>query len=324
MRGLRLLASLAVAVALTAAPAAALAAAYPGFSETDVFSELTNPAGASAACAAGASMNVVGHPDDDLLFQSPDLLHDVQAGKCVRSVKLTTGGHANPDHMLTREAGIKAAYANMAGVANSWITADAGISGHPMPLFTLRDMPTVSVVFVRLREGFWGDGGTTEDGTLRNLWQGSVSQVHAEDGTSEYTKTSLTTTLTELMTAFQPDTIRTLDYVGTFGDGDHEDHHAAAYFARQAHLAYTSPHTFIGYKDYETQNEPQNVFGADLTGKTNAFYAYLRVRLGPLWRPAELRQQPIQRLAQASVRQGHRLRPGRDAADRPECDAGLG
>jgi LmbE family N-acetylglucosaminyl deacetylase len=241
--------------------------------------------GATASCPVGASMQIVAHPDDDLLFQSPDLLHDVQAGKCVRTVFVTAGTRDDTDLMLMREAGMKAAYANMAGVADSWTTADAGISGHPMPLSTLSGKPTVSLVFMRLPEGFWGAGGTLRDETLKNLWQGSISQIHAEDGTSAYTSMSLTTTLTALMTAFQPDTIRTQDYVGTFGDGDHDDHHAASYYARNAHKAYTTSHTFIGYQDYETEDEPQNVSGADLTAKTNAFYTYLQFDEAPCGSP---------------------------------------
>ena len=230
-------------------------------------------------------MQIVAHPDDDLLFQSPDLLHDVVGGKCVRTVFVTAGERGDPDLMLTREAGIKAAYANMAGVSSSWTTADAGITGHPMPLATLNGKPTVSLVFVRLPEGFWGDGGTSQTEMIKNLWQGSISQMRTDDGSSTYTKTSLTTTLTSLMNAFQPDTIRTQDYVGAFGDGDHDDHHAASYFARQAHLAYTTSHTFIGYQDYETQDRPQNVSGADLTAKTNAFYAYLQFDEAPCGSP---------------------------------------
>jgi LmbE family N-acetylglucosaminyl deacetylase len=230
-------------------------------------------------------MQIVGHPDDDLLFQSPDLLHDVLGGKCVRTVFVTAGERDDTDLMLTREAGIKAAYANMAGVASTWTTTDAGISGHPMPLATLNGKPTVSLVFMRLPEGFWGGGGTSQTEMLKNLWQGSIPQIHTDDGSSAYTKTSLTTTLTALMTAFQPDTIRTQDYVGTFGDGDHDDHHAASYFAHQAHPAYTTSHTFIGYRDYETEDLPQNVFGSDLTAKTNAFTAYLQFDEAPCGSP---------------------------------------
>jgi LmbE family N-acetylglucosaminyl deacetylase len=241
--------------------------------------------GANSACPAGASMQIVAHPDDDLLFQSPDVLHDVQAGRCVRTVFVTAGERGDPDLMDTREAGIKAAYANMAGVSSTWTTADAGISGHPMPLATLVGKPTVSLVFMRLPEGFWGDGGTPQTEMIKNLWQGSISQMRTDDGSSTYTKTSLTATLTALMTAFQPDTIRTQDYVGTFGDGDHDDHHAASYFARQAHLAYTTSHTFVGYQDYETENRAQNVFGSDLTAKTNAFNAYLQFDEAPCGSP---------------------------------------
>ncbi len=36
-------------------------------------------------------MAVVAHQDDSLLFLSPDLLHDIQAGDCVTTVYVTAG-----------------------------------------------------------------------------------------------------------------------------------------------------------------------------------------------------------------------------------------
>src|SRR5205814_1739110 len=77
---------------------------------------------ASAACPAGASMQIVAHPDDDLLFQSPDVLHDIQAGKCVRTVYVTAGERGDPNTLDWREHGVEDAYANMAGVSSSWTT----------------------------------------------------------------------------------------------------------------------------------------------------------------------------------------------------------
>jgi LmbE family N-acetylglucosaminyl deacetylase len=242
---------------------------------------------ASAACPAGATMDIVAHPDDDLLFQSPDLMHDIQSGKCVRTVYLTAGDRGDLTHLQARESGVKDAYAQMAGAANDWTTTDAGIPGHPMPLVTLSGLPTVSLVFVRLPEGFWGGGGTPQDETLQNLWLGNVSQMNTEDGSSAYTKQDLIATLTGLMNAMQPDTIRAQDYLGTFGDGDHDDHHAAAYFARSAHLSYATSHKFIGYMDYASENNPANVFDPDLTVKTNAFYTYLAWDSGPCGAPPE-------------------------------------
>ena len=195
----------------------------------------------AATCSQGAMLNFVAHPDDDLLFLSPDLLHDVQAGRCVRTVFVTAGdSDAGAGRMQLRESAIKSAYAQMAGTANSWTTADAGISGHPMPLVTLAGRPTVSLVFMRLPNAFSDGSGAPSHNyeTLQGLWQGSITVMRAIDGSSSYTKTSLTVTLTALMAAQPADTIRTQDYVGALGDGDHPDHHAVAYFARAAHPLY--------------------------------------------------------------------------------------
>src|SRR5262245_21595945 len=245
-----------------------------------------SPVGATAGCPVGATMDVVAHQDDDLLFLSPDLIHDIQAGRCVRTVYVTNGvSDGDQAYMEQRENGVKAAYAQMAGVANTWTTGDAGISGHPILLLTLNGNPSVSLLFMRLPQGEWGAPFNPNSPTLRNLWSGTITSVQAQGGTSTYTKTQLISTLATLMTNFQPDTVRTQDYVGAFGDDDHDDHHAASYFARQAHLAYAGSHTFIGYQDYETQNRAQNVTGADLTAKTNALYTYLNFDEGPCGHP---------------------------------------
>jgi uncharacterized repeat protein (TIGR01451 family) len=233
--------------------------------------------GATAACPSGATMSIVAHPDDDLLFLSPDLLHDVQSSRCSRTVFVTAGDSGDGmGYGSIRESGIKAAYAQMAGVANSWTTSDAGIAGHPTPLLTLTGRPSVSVVFVRLPNAqSAGPGYASHNGeTLQGLWEGSISQMSTVDGASSYTKAGLTAALTVLMTALQPDIIRTQDYVGTIGDGDHSDHHVAAFFARAAHTGYTSAHVFTGYLDYGSSGQPQNVFGGDLTAKQQALAAY--------------------------------------------------
>ena len=59
-------------------------------------------------CAGGA-IQIIAHQDDDLLFQSPDLLRDVDAGRCVRSVFVTAGdsGYGN-DYWQSREEGAEA------------------------------------------------------------------------------------------------------------------------------------------------------------------------------------------------------------------------
>ena len=164
----------------------------------------------------------------------------------------------------------------MAGVANSWTQTDAGVPGHPMPIYTLTGQPTVSVVFMHLPDGNVDGSGfaSTNYQSLQKLWTGTISTIDAVDGSSSYTKSSLISTLTSLMSGFQPGSIRTQDYVGTYGDGDHSDHYTVAYLTQAASQQYTTPHTLTGYSDYYTRSLPANVSGADLTAKQNAFYKY--------------------------------------------------
>src|SRR5437762_8431694 len=82
----------------------------------------TATADASAECPAGATMNIVAHPDDDLLFQSPDVLDDIQSGKCVRTVYLTAGERGDPARLQVRESGIEQALGQMAGAPNEMTT----------------------------------------------------------------------------------------------------------------------------------------------------------------------------------------------------------
>ena len=230
-----------------------------------------------AAPCSGATLNVVAHPDDDLLFLSPDVLHDVQSSRCVTTVYVTAGDDGQVDSFWqSREDGIKAAYAQMAGVSNAWTESDAGISSHPMPVFTLDGASRVSLVFMRLPDGNSNGSGFATHGnqSLQQLLQGTISSIDAVNGSSSYTATDLVGALTALMTKFQPDVIRTQDSVVGFDHGDHSDHYASALFADSASSAYATPHTTVSYIDYGVSNYPQNVFGTDLTGKENAFYTY--------------------------------------------------
>ena len=162
-----------------------------------------------------------------------------------------------------------------------------GRARSPIPLLTLMGQPTVSVAFLRLPDGNQdGSGGAGNNfESLQKLWQGSIGEIHAVDGSSAYDKSALISTLTTLMIGLQPETIRAQDYTIGFGNADHSDHVATALFARQAHLGYATPHVFIGYEDYITNSLPQNVFDPDLTAKTDAFNAYLAFDAGPCGSP---------------------------------------
>ncbi len=240
---------------------------------------------APPSLAAGCTqreMYVVAHQDDSLLFQSPDLQRALKRGDCVTTVYLTAGdGGQGQGYWGARESGALAGYAQIMGrptVDASWTRGSTSAGGHTIPTAVLTDFPNVVQMFLRLPDGGYdGTGFATYDRqSLQKLWTGALPSLRPVDGAPAYGKQDLVATLTALMTQYRPDVIRVQDYVpGEFvRGGDHSDHYASAFFARAAHQQYTTPHQFVGYVDYRTETMPENVSGAELTAKQQAFYAY--------------------------------------------------
>ncbi|MDQ0633513.1 LmbE family N-acetylglucosaminyl deacetylase [Arthrobacter pascens] len=234
-------------------------------------------ASADTACAAGSALNIVAHEDDDLLFQSPRLISAIRGGLCVRTVYVTAGdANDSAAYWASRENGVKAAYAQLANVANSWTTADAGIPGHPIPVTTLSGAANISLAFMRLPDGFRDGSGGSNNGneSLQKLYSGVINTITAVDNSSSYTHSTLQATILAFMNNYRATQIVTLDYAGSYGDGDHSDHHTVAYLVMAAHQQYSLPHTITGYQGYGITQRPSNVLDPDLTAKTNAFLAY--------------------------------------------------
>jgi len=235
---------------------------------------------ATSKLTSALSLYVVAHADDPILFQSPDLLHDLDSGQPVRTVVLTAGDAGRgKGYWSSREAGLMAAYAKLAGVANFWRATTLRINGHRIAEYAVTARSNVVVDFLRLPEGGWPEGdGTSAYGyqSLKKLWNGSLAQLVTVDKLNSYTKDTLTATLAAIMQLARPTRINVQDYTGTFGDGDHADHHAGAYFAVAANESYRAAHILHGYADYVTADMPPNVSGKDLAAKTASFYAYAR------------------------------------------------
>ncbi|KUM33473.1 PIG-L family deacetylase [Arthrobacter sp. EPSL27] len=234
-------------------------------------------ASADEGCAAGTAMNVVAHQDDDLIFQNPMLLSAIRDGLCVRTVYVTAGdANDSEDYWSAREDGVKAAYAHLAGVPDTWSVSDAGVAGHPIPVATLDGAPRLSLTFMRLPDGYRDGRGGSNYGnqSLQKLYTGLIGNITAVNGSSSYTLAGLQGTLLALITSYQPDRISTLDFAGTYGDGDHSDHHTVAYLVHAAHQLYTTPHTITGYQGYPNKKRPSNVADPELAAKTEAFLVY--------------------------------------------------
>ena len=121
-----------------------------------------------------------------------------------------------------------------------------------------------------------------------------MGTVGAVDGSSLYTRAGLGEALATLMRSFLPDTIRTQDFTGRFGDGDHSDHHAVAYLTDEAQRSYGVPHVLIGYQGYGIRAREANVVEPDLGAQRESFLAYLASDPSPYGSPPDCRAAPLQ------------------------------
>lgn len=219
-------------------------------------------------------LNIVAHPDDDLLFLSPALVQSLRSGAPVRTVFLTAGDDGRAAaYWQEREAGIRAAYSLMAGVPNIWHDTPSGLAERSA--LTLAGAAQVGVVFLRLPDGGPGHGFPRFGGqSLPQLWRGTEARITAVDDGAQYSRGSLIDALLAVMQFSNPKVVRTQDFHGRFGDGDHGDHHSAAYLTRAAFERFSGPHQLESYQDYGTAGRPVNLAGPLLRAKQAAFAVY--------------------------------------------------
>ncbi|WP_171898835.1 PIG-L family deacetylase, partial [Curtobacterium sp. UCD-KPL2560] len=267
------LASLLGAVLAATALVTALVVGVPGAAQRA-------DAAAGAGCAAGSVLNVVAHPDDDLLFQGTQLRSDIEAGRCVRSVVVTAGDAGYPRwYWGERQTGLMAAYAGIAGAPSDWTTGSTVVAGHTVHTETLTAAPRISLVFLELPDGnvegngFWADGYQS----LEHLYEGSLDAIDSvADAThpTSYTLSDLRATLLALVRWTAPSSIHTLDHEGSYGDGDHSDHHTVAYLTDEVQRASGTSHGFTGFMGYPIADRPTNLTAAQTDAKAGAFFTY--------------------------------------------------
>ena len=242
---------------------------------------LSGPVSPTAA-AAPCSVQIVAHEDDDLLFMNPDIQRDVRADRCVRTVYLTAGDAGRDiGYWSARETGEKTAYATMAGRPNTWSDAVISVPGRDVRVSRLAGT-RVELVFLRLPDGFDGRGSDRYGAqSLQKLWEGHLGRLTTVDGAQSYSRAELIGVLHGLLAEAGADIVRLQDFRGDSGpigvnggDGDHHDHHVAAYFANAARRLLATPHQTNTYRGYSISDLPANVTGADLDLKKATFYAY--------------------------------------------------
>ena len=253
-----------------------LGAALTGCAGSVTAAERVAPVVVPAVCtSANSSMNVVAHQDDDILFMNPTTYTDVAAGRCVTTVYLTAGDTGQGAwYWHGREDGAMAAYARMAGNTNSWTPTTLQTASGQAALTRTLNGTGIRLIFLRLPTGSPEGRAVHHHECLSKLHAGTSTVVHAIDGTATYTSDSLRATLTGFMTTFHPGVVRTLDYTDPYGDGDHADHHNAAYYTYEAQRHYFTPHALQGFRGYPMTQLPANQPDAVAARKLAIFLTY--------------------------------------------------
>ncbi|MFJ2173268.1 ricin-type beta-trefoil lectin domain protein [Streptomyces sp. NPDC087851] len=233
----------------------------------------------------------VAHQDDDLLFVNPDIQRTLHAGCSVSTVYLTAGDAGHPFrtsyYVRSREDGVRAAYAKMAGTADRWTRDDVVVRDRRLLSYTLADGADVRLTFLRLPDGLPRGSGTTTNHhqSLLRLFRGEIRTIRPVDAERAYTEGELVSTLTGLADREKVRRVRTLDYdnnsfghqgTRTVDHSDHSDHAVAGrYFRRAAFDAVDRP-AVTPYLGYSMSLLPANLSPAQKKLKEAVFATYYR------------------------------------------------
>ncbi|GAA5983759.1 hypothetical protein JCM11641_001748 [Rhodosporidiobolus odoratus] len=233
----------------------------------------------SVFSCVGGSVQVAAHPDDDLLLMNPSLRGDFDNNLCITTLFLTSGDSGSGlAYAQSRETGNGAAYAYMAGVNDTWTEYYATFGGQPVLVKTLVAKPHVQRVFFRLPDGQLDGGGDAATGyqSLQRIYFGYIPSITSLDGKASFSLSTLKEAIGQIMTARNPDSVRTLDHLSDYDSGDHSDHYTAARLAHEVASSHAAGASFAGYMGYPVQNLPATMSTTDddFIEKCNTFFTY--------------------------------------------------
>ncbi|OZI64749.1 PIG-L family deacetylase [Bordetella genomosp. 4] len=260
-------------------------AGFAIFSQAYAAPELISPAPPSLSeCHGVKDLTFVAHLDDDLLFMNPDIASNIQAGACVQVVYLTASDAGEGEgYMLGRERGVRAAYAYMAKQPDLWKEDTVQVGTYHIARFTLQGNPHVQLWHMRLKDPWLGKGWgsltpLSRMESVANMTADTLGPYH-----DVYTRDELVRTLANIITGYNPTTVRHLDDTIAVpytqlcwrcaGHG-HPDHIASARLVREAIAQAPGNYAETGYIDYPSQEHEANLADAEATIKSEIFRRY--------------------------------------------------
>lgn len=229
----------------------------------------------------------VAHEDDDLLFLNPQIQELITAGCHLDVVYLTAGdagkSYSRSPYPKSREYGMIAAYAAMAGSGQHTVAESITVNNHNITSFSFRERPEIRLSFFRLPDGLpTGKGSSAyRHESLLRLFRGEISSISTVDSPARYTERSLIATITGLARRWKTERIRTLDFDNAFfghthtRGADHSDHGVTARYFRMAGFPLHLRGGIIAYRGYPMALLPDNLAPAQARAKQRIFETYL-------------------------------------------------
>jgi hypothetical protein len=178
------------------------------------------------------------HPADSLLYQNPDLLHDLYVFKCVTTVVFTSGDRGlDKNHSLSLETGLEHAHAWMSDAGEQerdWQGITAQVGKFQVQARFHITIPNIQIIYLRLPDGSpTGEGYEANSGeSLKKLYDRDIDVINTTDRSGEYTLESLKSLIATVLHEMKPNRIGTLDHkvvISDEGNGsDHADHVVSA------------------------------------------------------------------------------------------------
>jgi hypothetical protein len=179
------------------------------------------------------------HPVDGLLYQNPDLFHDLYVYRCVTTVIFTAADRGMTGNFSRNlKNGLEAAYAHMVGVptnGTAWAESSVNFGKHNVTVRFLKDAPSIQIFYLRLSDGDSDGNGYNMTGraSLKKLYNKDVKFITTSDGSMSYTLESLKDLVCTVLKQRTPHEIRLLDFKTRMPkdhehDGDHADHVVSA------------------------------------------------------------------------------------------------
>ncbi|EMD97094.1 hypothetical protein COCC4DRAFT_198182 [Bipolaris maydis ATCC 48331] len=241
----------------------------------------------------GGSIYFTAHTVDSLLFQNPDVLHDLFVFKCVITVVFNadTGGEArNETRREELEYGLGRAYEIMSSAS---LRGSGGSvrNNTKIPLYKydvaaspLLGLSNVQILFLRLPDStYYGQGyRACREESLKMLYSAEISRITATDRAATYTIRDLKEIIATILRERRADDIHVLNYLASLSTGqdDYQLEHADRIMSAKLVMDVVKEEGIEGrvvaHGCDEVRNQGVNLNTPDYINKVNAFFEYAK------------------------------------------------